>query len=605
MNTMVVPTATSQNDEMNIGKIAERVRELLPSGCQRILLINIPQVGETDFDIPTARAGRYPCFPPYGPGLLSHDLRIAGYETKLIDLNYEILSKVKEETFDYHCWQSALQSILWSFEPDLVCVSCMFSATHGSMKAVIDHTRECSPPVVIMAGGVHVTGNIRQVLEALPNVDLVIAYEADDALVAFVDFVNGKKTEKDLAQISLFYKGEFLQLERRAVPNGSELNYSPDYDDLPIGNYGKVGEIGVYRWLRGSPPAATIIRTRGCRAHCTFCSVATFNGRGTRSRDVVKVVDEMERMVRRYGIEHFMWLDDDLFRRDAAELFSEVADRKLGITWDASNGVIASATNREIVDAAAKSGCIGLSFGIESGDPEILASVKKPSGVKHFRALPGILSNHPEIFSKGFLMLGFPGETVAKIWNTINLAREIALDWYPLHVLSPFGGTDMAKTMIALGLTDEHTVLHSRLAVGPAGAQRFKERTEITSSTFNQDVINLRNPDRIPDRKELSDVWFMMEWMVNYERILGETDRLKLGMKRLHLRHIIARLPRHVALAGLFLGIVNQKLGNAEEAQINFNETDGYLEESAFWRVRFDALGLNNLLSEWRRKVVA
>ena len=41
------------------------------------------------------------------------------------------------------------------------------------------------------------------------------------------------------------------------------------------------------------------------------------------------------------------------------------------ITWDATNGVIAhSLKDYNVVEAAYKSGCIGLHIGIESGNPE-------------------------------------------------------------------------------------------------------------------------------------------------------------------------------------------------------------------------------------------
>mgnify|MGYP001606688388 CR=1 FL=1 len=598
MNTATFKIKNS--DDVIQGQVARRVKKLFPNGCGRILLVNIPQVGEDDFDLATAKLKRYPCFPPYGLGLLSRDLRVAGYTTRLIDLNFEVLSHVKDEVFDYKRWQTMLEGAVESFAPDLVGVSCMFSATHTSLRAVVDYTKMSFPGVPIVVGGVHASNNTRLVLEEIPNIDAVIAYEADEAFVNFIDFANGKITEDRLTQTGIIDGGEYLYIERRIFPDGDKLNYSPDYDDLPLGENGKWGEIGVYRWLIGNPPVSTILANRGCRAQCTFCSVHSFNGSGVRERKSVVVVDEMERLAKHYGIKHFMWLDDDLFRPDCVEMFNEIIRRNLGITWDASNGVIASVTTKEVMRAAYESGCIGLSFGIESGDPEILKSVKKPSGVKHFRRVGELMKEYPSVFAKGFLMVGFPDETVGKIWNTINLAREIELDWYPIQILSPFGGTAMAQTMVDRGLTDEHTVLSSKMFVGPAGGQRLKERRETELSAFNPHVLDPSCSDCIPSREEMPDVWFMMDYLVNYERIARIENPVKLSMQRLNLRAIIDRLPKHIALAALYLGIVNKKLGNYTEARGNFEETDTYLEESAFWRVRFEKLGLNRLLSEWR-----
>ena len=54
------------------------------------------------------------------------------------------------------------------------------------------------------------------------------------------------------------------------------------------------------------------------------------------------------------------------------ELFNEMIRQDVGITWDASNGVIAASVTDEIMSAARDSGCIGLVIGMESGNPEIL-----------------------------------------------------------------------------------------------------------------------------------------------------------------------------------------------------------------------------------------
>lgn len=582
------------------GKIGQKVKELFPAGCERMLFIHIPQVDMENFDLATARAGRYPCFPPYGIGLLSRNLRDAGYKTKLVDLNYEILSRTANEHFDYSLWKDVLIKAMDKFMPDAVGVTCMFSATHGSMKMVTDFLKEIYPQIPVIAGGVHPTNNMKGVLQEVSSIDIIIAYEADLALTNFVRFVNDETTADHLTQTALIKDGEFLYIERRAVPMDNEVNFSPDYDDLPIGSNGKFGEIGVYSWLRGTPPRGTILANRGCRAACTFCSVRSFNGVGVRSRDHKDVADEMERQVKLYGLQHFMFLDDDLFRPDCPDLFNEISSRNLDITWDASNGVIASATTPAVLEAAENSGCIGLSFGIESGDPDILRMVKKPSMVKHFRALGGMLQKHPRIFTKGFLMVGFQEETIVKIWNTINLALEIALDWYPIQIVMPFGGTEMAKKLIEKGVTDEHTVLSSRMQIGPAGAIRLKERREVDTSSFNPDVLDMSGAGRLPSREELPDIWFLMDYMVNYKRINDESDPVRLRMKALNLQNILDRIPKHVALASLYLGVINQKLGKFEEASRNFEATDRYLEESAFWRLRFEKLGLNDFLAERR-----
>ncbi len=581
-----------------LGKISGIIKEIFPEKCQKILLVNIPGVSKEDFDLATAKLKRYPCFPPYGIGILSRKLQEAGYEAKIIDLNFEILSRVSEDNFNYDLWKEKLKEAVGSFCPDIIGISSMFSANHLSLKAVANYIGRTFPNIPIVAGGVHPSGNTRQVLEDILNIDIVILYEADRAFVNLIDFANGKAEENALSQIALLWDGEYLCLENRNAPDRDEVGSPPDYDGLPIGEYSDFGEIGVYRWLKDYPKGTSIIAHRGCRGNCTYCAVRSFNGVGVRSRKTSAVADEMEFMAEKHGIRHFMWLDDDLFRPDAIELFGEIARRNLGITWDASNAVIASATTEEIVESAQKSGCIGLSFGIESGDPDILKMVRKPSGIKHFQKTGAIMKKYPRIFTKGFLMIGFQGETIGQIWNTINLAKEIGLDWYPIQTAVPLGGTDMAKRMLEGGLLGQREILMSKLYIGPAGGQKRKESDETKSSSFNLSILNPDNKNKIPLREELSDIWFVMDYLLNYDRLKGETRMVKLQMHRLHLRHILNRSPKRIAMASLYLGIVNKKLGNHKEARENFKDTERYLEESAFWKVRFEALGLNPILQD-------
>ena len=595
----ILSTQASESEKERMHKIAGRVRELFPRGCSRILLVNIPQVAEEDFDLATARLGRYPAFPPYGPGLLSRNLRNAGWTTKLLDLNFEVLSHL-DEPFFVNRWESLLGETLESFAPDIVAVSCMFSMAHNSLKRVADYVKREAPDAIVIAGGVHVTNNTRLTLEEISSIDFSIRYEADEAVVNLVNFVNNKVDQNQLSQVAMLVDGKYMQLDKRSIPGeaSESINLSPEYDELPIGAYSAAGKIGAYSWLRPGIPAGTILANRGCRAQCTFCSVRSFNGKGVRSRQTGTVVDELQRQNERYGIKHFMWLDDDLFGPGAVEMFNEIVRRNLDITWDATNGVIASVSTPEVMYAAAESGCIGLNFGIESGSPDILKAIKKPSGVKHFRRLGETLKKYPHIFSKGNLMVGFPDETVAHIQRTIELAKEINLDWYTVNVVSLLGGTEMGELLIKKGVVDEHGLLQARYFAGITGGQKRKEREERDKSVFLSDVLDSVHASNVPSIEQIPDVWFLMDFIVNYQRIPHETNAVKLNMKRLMLRDVCDHLPAGIPMASLFLGVVNRKLGRDREATANVEETVASLQGLAFWRVRFEKLGLHQLLAD-------
>jgi len=154
--------------------------------------------------------------------------------------------------------------------------------------------------------------------------------------------------------------------QKRISPAGNNVNIKPEYGDLDIKLYSNFGEIGAYRfWWKKNTVASTILSNRGCRARCSFCSVRSFNGKGVRGRSLKSVVDELQFLKEYHGVNHVMWLDDDLLfdRERTIGMFNEIVKRNLNITWDASNGIIASALKDEVLDAAATSGCIGMHFG--------------------------------------------------------------------------------------------------------------------------------------------------------------------------------------------------------------------------------------------------
>ena len=68
-------------------------------------------------------------------------------------------------------------------------------------------------------------------------------------------------------------------------------------------------------------------------------------------------MDELKILKYEYGINHIMWLDDDFLKgtERTLKLFNEIIRQGLNITWDCTNGVIASSCTEEIIAAAAAS----------------------------------------------------------------------------------------------------------------------------------------------------------------------------------------------------------------------------------------------------------
>ena len=584
----------SANVDIKIKIISDKIR-VLCKNCKRILLVNPTQIQEKDFDIELALQKRYSVFPPYGIGIINKKLKDNGYISDILDLNYEVISSTIQgkKTFRYDIWKDRLRENIENFKPDIVGITCMFTMTVSQMYIVADFIKNINKDLVIVVGGVHPSAAAEDVLTECKSVDFVCLYECDSSFIDFLNFINGDAPIEKLRQLDTIYNNTYYTINNRL--REIDIDTIPEYGQLPIDNYHFVGKIGAYSFLLTEDiRVSTILSNRGCRGTCTYCSVNVFYGRGVRSRSVKVIVDEMELMKNKYNISHFMWLDDDLLFNEerAIELFNEIIKRQLNITWDASNGVVATSITQNVIDAAYKSGCIGLHLGIESGNPEILKAIRKPSKIEHFKMAAKILRQYPNIFTKGFLMVGFLGETIGQILDTINLAVELKLDWYPIQILTVFPSTEVQKYLVK-DRTIKRKDFKDKFFIGITGGQRLREMNEKIDA---KEFINILEEDKsvIPSEDEIKDIWFIIDYKVNYEKILIEDRPIKLKMLQKMLLDICNRVKEN-PLSTLYLGIVEQKLGNHNRSKELKNIAKMHIDNSINWQKRFEILNLYKL----------
>ena len=573
--------------------------------CRRVLFVNPPQFPAGEIDISMAKNKRYFANPPYGIGILTNTLLSKGYVVDLFDINHEILSRIHKTEPDgltigsiKSAWKHKLKEAIVNFEPDMVGISCMFT-TQSDLKEIVGFIKACYNTLPVFVGGSSLIHQTEALLRDCKLIDFVCLYEGDISLCDLLDFVNGKTPEANIKQIATIINDKYIAIEERCTPQGKDINTPPNYLHLPIGEYSALGEVGAYRfWRAPNAKAATVISNRGCRGHCSFCGVRSFCGVGVRSRDITSVVDEIESLKSKYGITHIMWLDDDLLYNEkrAITLFNEITKRKLGVTWDATNGVVAASITHELVQSAVESGCIGLNLGIESGNPEVLRQTNKPASLEHYRRAADILKNYPRIFTRGFLIIGFPNETLRQIQDTINFAKEISLDWYTIAPLCPLPSTKLYSQMQNQRLFKKGNFNPSMREYGSShmGLKRSIEMKEKIKAHDFFDYFN-GNLDVVPDKIIMHDLWFLVDYKINYERILTEESEVKLSKLRKLLTDIADRMTMKNPLANLFLGIIEDKLGNHEKANSRIALSKMFLNNSNYWSKRFYALQLDRI----------
>ncbi len=582
------------------GAIAKKLREKIKFPCEKILLIHPQQVEKKDFSLDAVSRGKYSAYPPYGCGVLARNLTQREYKVEILDLNFELLFAARKENFDYYFWKELLKKRLKSFKPDLISISCMFSMSHEIVKEIAHEIREYDRNLPIICGGVHMSDSKKLALEDLTEIDFMGVYECDRSFPDLIDFINGKLPAESLTQIGAMIKGQYVAIEDRAMPTAQEMDVIPLYCDLPIEIYSDLGQIGNYEILTRNKPVSSVSTNRGCRAHCSFCTVPSLSGKGiVRLRSIQSVIEEIKTLYAR-GIRHIDWLDDDLLydSKRIIALFQAIANLKLDLTWSATNGLIAAAIKEDVMEAMIASGCVGFNLGIESGNPQRLRDIHKPGTVEGFRKCKKITDKYPQLFIRGYLIIGFPGETVAEFLDTVNLGLELQLDWYNLQVLNPLPSTEIYESMVKQGLIENVlSTSESAYIYGREGSKlRLREKREkLTASEFF-DLFNIGKPEEIIKTEYLDDYQLLMHYKLNYEVVFRITNELKLRNKDMFFEDICKRVAPYSVLDQLFYGVTRKKLGDAQVASQRAAEARKLLDESAYWQKRFDALDLYPLL---------
>ena len=269
------------------------------------------------------------------------------------------------------------------------------------------------------------------------------------------------------------------------------------------------------------------------------------------------------------------------------------------MTWDATNGVIAASLREDVVHAAAASGCIGLALGIESGNEQILRSIKKPGTPRIFRRASEVLKQYPQINVRALLIIGFPNETMGQILDTINLCEEMNLDWHNLAILQPWKNTPIYDAMVDQGLLGEEGKLKgdtSPYQLGPYSRQRAVEQGKIQQSHYGEKkggdgIVDFSDLNRVPTRQELDDIWFYMNVRLNFERLLHEDREVKLKQQLTWLKYVSTKTAPDNALILYFYAYLQWRVKGKIDPSL-IESLTLRLRDSDYWKEKFKLFGM-------------
>lgn len=309
-----------------------------------------------------------------------------------------------------------------------------------------------------IAFGTHVTPIPKETLRPFPALDFVLVGEPDLTIRDLVDHLENRIDERSPEIKTLFDKHDLLYkpsfhedgsvnmhgIKGLAWRNGDELavNFTrpfiSDLNDLPMPMH-ELLPLQKYRMPMIKGPFTFIVTSRGCPAGCTYCIKHVSYQYTTRLRSPELLVEEMIQL-KKLGINNIhMYADLFTVSRDQVmQLCQLMIDKNLNIRWTSNSRV--DYVDEELLTLMGKAGCWLISWGIESGNEQILRHARKGAyPEKAARSLQW--AKNAGIKNWGYFIIGLPGETEATIRQTIDFAKKLPLDIALFHVAAPYPGT--------------------------------------------------------------------------------------------------------------------------------------------------------------------
>lgn len=284
----------------------------------------------------------------------------------------------------------------------------------------------------VMMGGPHATVDPHTFLDS-GFFDIVVRGEAEDAIVPVIKHFDDKPALKEILGLNWFDdNGEKTQTPDRPLIKGSELDNIPfpAWDMLPFDRYTALNRERLFY----------IFTSRGCPFRCIYCQ-KELTGRGFRTRSVKNIVDELELIVKNYQPGNILFIDE-LFTCQKKRVYAicdEIIARKLKLNWACETRV--DMLDYEMAVRMRKAGCRRLYFGVETGSQRSLDTLKKDC--KAYNIVEALrITRRAGIWSKVFLIVGTPNETLEDIRETERVMRLAMPDLIRASLFNPLTATE-------------------------------------------------------------------------------------------------------------------------------------------------------------------
>ncbi len=326
----------------------------------------------------------------------------------------------------YHPIWDRIKSTILEYQPDIVGITTTTPEQDLAYR-ISSVIKGIDSEIRVVFGGTHSTFMPDDVLKR-DCVDFVIRGEGEIPLLRLVSEIDrGSRNWSKVPSLSFKENGTVIHNKRCSLHD--------DLDELPPPAWENLLLPENYTLKHRS-----VIASRGCPYSCSFCSDKRYWGR-SRTRSPQKVVEEIEGIVGKFqDTEEIYFIDGSLThnRRFVDELCSGLVSRGLRLKYYCTARF--DSINESMLASLKEAGFYALFLGAESGDDEVLRSMKKKIDAETIVKKVDLIKRSG-IGTMVSILVGVPNESERSLKKTIDLMKRLNADTFDVCCYLPMPGS--------------------------------------------------------------------------------------------------------------------------------------------------------------------
>lgn len=326
-------------------------------------------------------------------------------------------------------------------QPDIVGFSLMTGQHLWALQiaAILKDKLKKIKPLIIF-GGIHPTF-VPEIVEK-DHVDIICRGEGEGALLDLMNSIDKKNSFSNIP--NLWVKKDGKVIKNKLRPLIEDLDYLP-FPDRDL--------FYQYSYFRDNPNR-TVLASRGCPFNCSFC----FNGKyrqlykvkiaKARRRSCRNVIEEIKLLKVKYKKTKIIRFQDDILTLDRKWLyyFLEIYKREVNIPLVCY--IRADTENEETIRKLSESGCIQVTFGVETGNEDLRNQIlnKKVSNEQIY-TISCLLKKYNISFYVNSIFF-IPGSTINDAWETVKINQKIRPDHIIGNVFQPYPSSALYEALL-------------------------------------------------------------------------------------------------------------------------------------------------------------